>query len=211
MNITVELSSIREYMFNDRLVDSLMDAYSREMQAQGYTIVQEEYAQGKAALVRALSDEQLAVLEKAEGLCRENMKYAVEFAFFQGSCGFFQQLFSKDGPERPFQGLVVEEILTLPGLARHEDYFKKRQEINRLFDSLSSQLSSWHRDNLTSVETFWDEQLYGVLRHAFYLGYRRAMDSVKYSAGTQPPRNYGEMLAKLEYELDFAPNQNIPI
>ena len=40
MNITVELSSIREYMFNDRLVDSLMDAYSREMQAQGYTIVQ---------------------------------------------------------------------------------------------------------------------------------------------------------------------------
>ena len=210
MNITVELSAIREYMFNDRLLDSLLDACNREMEAADCTIVREEYLQGKAALCPALRDEQRAALEKAESLCRENMKYAMEFAFFQGCCGFFHQLFSKDRLERPFQGLVVEEILTLPGMARHKDYYKKRQETNLLFQTLSSQLPRRSQEELTSVESFWDEQLYGVLRHAFYMGYRRAMESVKYSVGTQPSKNYGDMLAMLEYELDYFPIQDFP-
>ncbi len=206
MDAKKELSDMKENMFNEHLLDCLLRAYEQEMESAGCTMIREEYIEGETALKAFMSQEQLAELEKIEVLCRDNMKYAMEFVFFQGCQAFYVQLFSPEAVEQPFRQLVVDKIMTLPGMAEHQSYCSRQQTINSLFESLAAQLPESCRENLTSVESFWDEQLYGVLRHSFYLGYFRAIDAAKAMENFQT-FNSCSMLSKLEYELGFAPQR----
>lgn len=206
MDIKAELADMKEGMFNDHLLDCLLMAYEQEMESAGCAMIREDYIEGKTALKPFLSQEQLAEMEKIEALYRDNMKYAIEFVFFQGCHAFYVQLFSPGAVEQPFRQLVVDGIMTLPGMAEHQPYYSRQQTINSRFESLATQLPKSCRESLTSVESFWDEQLYGVLRHSFYLGYLQAMDSARAPESFQASNTCCAMLSKLEYELGFAPH-----
>lgn len=204
MDIKAELSGMREIMFNDRLLDCLLTAYEQEMKAAHCTMIREDYIEGKTALKPFMSQEQLAELETIEALYRDNMKYAFEFVFFQGCHAFYVQLFSPGAVEQPFRQLVVEKIMTLPGMAEHQTYYIRQQTINSSFESMAAQLPRSCRESLTSVESFWDEQLYSVLRHSFYLGYLQAMGSAGAPDSSQASDTRRSMLSKLESELGFS-------
>lgn len=206
MNIIIELSAMRKRMFNDKLLNSLLEDYKREMEEAGFTLTEEEYGEGKEALSSILDDRQAAQLKEAEDLCWENMKYAMEFAFFQGCRGFFQQLFSKDPPKLPFKSLVLNKIMTMPSMSLHNGYYETREKFMDIFSSISEELSPWHQEYIISVESAWEERLYGILRHAFYLGYRHALSSVRDTDTSSQPLDFSDMLATVEYELGFAPN-----
>lgn len=205
INIEVELSTIRENMFNDRLLDCILLAYEQEMESAGCSAIMEDYLEGKTALEPFMSPELLVQALKIKELCRDNMKYAMEFAFLQGSHAFFRQLFSQEAMERPFHQLVVNSIMTMPGMTEHQPYYSRRQEVNRLWDSLAAQLPQDCRENLTAVECYWDEQLYGVLRHSFYLGFLQAMESVQAPGNSGSSGSCSEILSRVEYELDMTP------
>lgn len=210
MNVIIDFASLRERMFNDQLLDGLLGAYRREMEAADFTLPEDEYLEGKQALAPILSPQQLFLLEQAETLCRENMKYAMAFAFFQGCRAFFQQLFSRKPLEQPFHSLIVEQLLTMPNMAGHSIFYERHNRVQDIYQTLSGELNPWRQEHLTSVESAWDERLYGVLRHAFYLGYCQAMDSVRNCDGSRPSPDFPEMLALIEYELGFDPNRDIP-
>ena len=104
-----------------------------------------------------------------------------------------------------FHQLVENSIMTMPGMTEHQPYYSRRQEVNRLWDSLAAQLPQDCRENLTAVECYWDEQLYGVLRHSFYLGFLQAMESVQAPGNSGSSGSCSEILSRVEYELDMTP------
>lgn len=50
MNVIIDFASLRERMFNGQLLDGLLGAYRREMEAADFTLPEDEYLEGKQAL-----------------------------------------------------------------------------------------------------------------------------------------------------------------
>lgn len=178
MNIKKELNIMQERMFNDELLDTLITAYVQEREEHGIEDGEREYRTAKEALPALLSEEQKAALEKAEALCRENLRYAMRFSFSQGCYAGFQQFFVKDTPEDPFQTYVANQIMLVPNMSRYVEYDMRRDEINAIFEKLKGALRGEGREHMISLDSEWDNRLYGVLRHSFYMGYRYALSLI---------------------------------
>lgn len=100
----------------------------------------------------------------------------------------------------------MNKIMTMPNMSLHNGYYETREKFMDIFSSISEELSPWHQEYIISVESAWEERLYGILRHAFYLGYRHALSSVRDTDTSSQPLDFSDMLATVEYELGFAPN-----
>lgn len=75
-------------------------------------------------------------------------------------------------------------------------------EINKLFDNVMNELESKDKEYVTTIYCSCDEKNFGVLRYAFYLGYRYALSII----GDVKPLDIGKIVDKIlctEHELAF--------
>lgn len=203
MNVKNELKALAERMFNDELLGTLLEAYQQEANEDGYGIVEKEYSEGTEALSTILNEEQKTALIKMEKLCEENIRYGVKFGFASGVFAGFQQFFVEETTKQPFEDFIDNEILKEPNIKKHGGYYQRRCELNDINTALEEQLDTDNREHLISVYSAWDNRLYGVLRHSFYLGYRYAISVID---NVKPLSVSLDMTGKIlltEYELGF--------
>lgn len=183
MNLQNELTAMQGRMFTDELLNSLLGAYRQEMELMHFTAAEDDYAKAKPALERSLTDEQKSFLASIEASSQKNLKRAVSFGFSRGLYAGFNSAFVPDLPEDLFQPLVVDELLTMPNMQRYTEYSNERGKARILYSCLYGQVNDIVQEHLTSIESAWDERLYGVLRHAFDMGRRQAeslVDEIQY-------------------------------
>lgn len=174
MNLQNELTAMHERMFTDELLNSLLGAYRQEMELTHCTAAEDDYTKAKPALERSLTGEQKNTLASIEASWQKNLKRAVGFGFSRGLYAGFNKAFVPDAPEDLFQELVADELLTMPNMRRYAQFDSERAKALMLYSCLYAQVNDIAREHLTSVESAWDERLYGVLRHAFAMGLRQA-------------------------------------
>lgn len=56
---------------------------------------------------------------------------------------------------------------------------------------------------MISVYSAWDNRLYGVLRHSFYMGYRYAIEIINHVKPLSASINMNDKILLTEYELGF--------
>lgn len=203
MNFKNELGTLSERMFNSELLDTLLAAYRQEAEGDGYEIVEEEYSEGAETLSSVLNEKQKAALSQMENLYEENVMYGVRFGFTSGVFAGFQQFFVEETTKQPFEDFIVNQILIEPNMRKYVDYYQRRSELNHIYAMLEEQLDADNKEHLISVYSAWDNRLYGVLRHSFYLGYRYALSAIDC---VKPFNASLEMTAKTlltEYEPGF--------
>lgn len=183
MNLQDELTAMHKRMFTDELSNSLLGSYRQEMELMRFTVVEDDYARAKSALENSLTDGQKSTLADIEASWQKTLKRAVGFGFSRGLYAGFSKALVPDVPEDLFQSLVADELLTMPSMRRHPEYSGERDKALLLYNYLYAQANDITREHLTSIESAWDERLYGVLRHAFDMGLRQAVslvDEVRY-------------------------------
>lgn len=153
MHINHEIAEMKKRMFTDDLLHTILEAYQQETEADGFGTSALEYRKGKATLLSLLNEPQKEILAQAEALCRENLKYALEFGFSQGTYAGFQQFFTDSTPERPFHTYIVEQLLTMPNMKRHPGYYENRTRFNQLFDQVGKALDAEQKESLVAVES----------------------------------------------------------
>lgn len=82
-------------------------------------------------------------------------------------------------------------------------YASTRDQFNQCASLLEEQLEKEWREHVTTIYCGWDDRLYAVLRHGFYLGYRYGLYIM---ASSETGRLYGDMAGKFcssEHELAF--------
>ena len=178
MNLQDRLTVLQERMFTAEMPDILLDAYHLEMELRGFTIPEDDYKNGKAVLEHSLTDEQKNALHEIESSWEKNMKQAVCFGFLRGLYAGFQKAFVPNTPEDSFQTLVVDELLTMPNMQHYTEYSKVREKALMRYSYLYEQVNDFLQSHLTSIESAWDERLYGVLRYAFNSGCRQSLSLV---------------------------------
>ena len=178
MNLQDRLTALHKRMFTAEMPDILLDAYHMEMELRGFTIPEDDYKKGKAVLEHSLTDEQKSTLASVEASWEKNMKWSVGFGFLRGLYAGFQKAFVPDAPEDDFQTLVVDELLTMPSMQHYTEYYNERQKALLMHTCLYDQVNDIAQEHLTSIESAWDERLYGVLRYAFNVGYKHALSLV---------------------------------
>lgn len=190
-------------MFNDELLGTLLEAYQQEANEDGYGIVEKEYSEGTEALSTILNEEQKTALIKMEKLCEENIRYGVKFGFASGVFAGFQQFFVEETTKQPFEDFIDNEILKEPNIKKHGGYYQRRCELNDINTALEEQLDTDNREHLISVYSAWDNRLYGVLRHSFYMGYRYAIEIINHVKPLSASMNMIDKILLTEYELGF--------
>lgn len=203
MNVKNELKALAERMFNDELLGTLLEAYQQEANEDGYGIVEKEYSEGTEALSTILNEEQKTALIKMEKLCEENIRYGVKFGFASGVFAGFQQFFVEETTKQPFEDFIDNEILKKPNIKKHGGYYQRRCELNDINTALEEQLDTDNREHLISVYSAWDNRLYGVLRHSFYMGYRYAIEIINHVKPLSASMNMIDKILLTEYELGF--------
>ena len=203
MHFKGELAALAERMLPEELLDRILSAYREELEREGCPDSERDYAAGRQALEAALDEGQRAQLASMEEMGRRNLRYALRFGFHRGVYSAFGQRFSEAVPNHLFHILVENELLTQPCMQKYEPYYTHRLKLNAMYAVLREQLSQENGERLLSVYTAWDERLYGVLRYAFYLGFRHAVEIVGEVEPLKTAGNVAEGLLKTEYELGF--------
>lgn len=177
MNVKKELEAIKDRIFTEELLETVLAAYRQEMEEIGYGVSEKEYAQGKGALASVLDQEQKALLAKAERACWEDLAWGLRLAFDRGVFAGFQQYFVPDAPANPFQKLIMDG--TKPYKPRCTEGPAGEEEADSLFPRLHGQLDEGAQEHLVSIEAAWEDRLYGVLRYGFYMGYRASLSVIQ--------------------------------
>lgn len=196
MDIKKELPAITGRILHEDLIETLLSDYQAEMEEMDGGRIEAAYRAGISALSAGLNEKQAEMLRSFERLSEQMLHYAAQFGFAQGVHAGFRLQLVGDAPRYFFETLAEEEFLhpTKP------PYAVWRAESLALMQSLQDELGDILRAHAVSVESYWDERGYGILRHAFYLGCRYA---VFLTQGSEPPLWVNEKLRQVGQAMGF--------
>ena len=101
-----------------------------------------------------------------------NRDYAARYGFKCGITGALRQVYSANSePDGGFHRLLVEDLLVLPGMKRHDAYYSRLTLIHNLETSLSSILPAEASEDLTSIECTLSNRVYHAAISGFSIGY----------------------------------------
>lgn len=190
-------------MFSDSLLEHVLAAYRAELEKHNDRSAA-SYQESHSALESLLSAPLLAELASFETSCQECAKCAMEFACKRGLYVAFEQFFVPETSESPFYDFVEAEILL------HPAYQQARTACNRTFSALNAQLGTagdaHASTHLLAIQAAWDHRIHGVLRHAFYFGYRYAVSIIRELNPLDTPQTFIDKIFLTEHELGFPYN-----
>ena len=181
------LSAMDEATFSDSLLDDMLSTYKAVLAETGDAEIEQAYQSATEQLPKVLNDQQREMLTELELLYRMESKIALRISFSRGLYACFQHCFVKKNA-CTFEGLVLNQMLTVPEMERFPDYAQTRAEANALALKLGTTLDPFSREHLTSVEYCWDERSFGMLRYGYRLGYCAAQSIIMDIDPSQQPR-----------------------
>ena len=183
MRIDKELSAMSQRMLTDELLENIVEEYRREMQRIDFQIEEQDYETACRVLDSQLDSANKRLLKEAEALRCANNKHALEFGFERGMYVGFMQYFGRDTTKTPFQEYVQKEIFNDAALKCRVGFQYEMEAVNGIMLKLEAHLSEENIEHLTSISVAWDSRRYGILRYAFYLGYRNALRTIEKADG----------------------------
>lgn len=202
MNFEEEISALSQRILNEDLFDRLLQSYLDEEDKDPISKSENDYTEGRAALTAALSPESLKAVEKLEQLYHDYALQSMRYAFQRGIYGGFQQYLDPEASEQPFQTLVIEAG-AIQGTPLNDARSLLSLSLEQPTSALQAVLNAELNEHLISIDAAWEDRAYGIMRHAFYLGYRITL---RLLTGTEPYGVLHRMQGKLlltEYELGF--------
>ncbi|RKJ67736.1 hypothetical protein D7X33_24760 [Butyricicoccus sp. 1XD8-22] len=205
--IKPELEHMETRMLNGKLLDTLLNAYLTEIEDSDDQVSETEYQESSEALAAALSEAEKDELHILEGYGRVLLLEGMRFAFPRGIYAGFRHLYDENPPETLFSDLIHCNACELP-----PEMCCAQQVFRHQLDALDKMVyearpnPEAHKPllyHLASIDCTWGDRQYGIMRHAFYLGYRYALSIIR-DIDTIPA--YSKITAKtllLEHELAF--------
>lgn len=176
MTVGQRLSELNERIFDSALLDSLRAAYEEEEKSDpSLASLAEDYRSAKAALPHILNERQAADVALAESLSLEGEEWGMRFAYTRGVFSGFEQYFTPADAESAFKQRVADQLLWMPNMQYYKEHYKRCNRINALFEKAKKGLSESDAEKLTDIQLACADRQLGILRHAFYTGYRYAL------------------------------------
>ena len=190
-----------------RAFDSAYDEYIQEEYAgwaeENYKEEEGEYAEAMRSLPKVLSAEQMDKLKTMEANYQKNCEYAARYGFEAGLYSGFSQFFAgTDASESGLESSLMKSLMEMPGMTRHIDFHERNSDNLKLGEELDAGLSEDSQEHLVSVECAWGQRIHSAACHAFYCGYRAALQIID----TSHPLDAMEMIQNtllLEYKLGY--------
>ncbi len=199
MKVKDILTDMESRVFNGLYLKDICKLYDME----NFDDIEAEYKAGQDHLVEVLTNEQSMQLAKMEAAYTVRRSYAAEFGFKCGICGAFRQFFgyvnSSDGG---FHDLVVNDLLTMPKMMRHKEYYEKVQLCNEIDAAIMPMLSERDQEHLVSICAAWSQRVYSAALHGFYCGYRAAYNIME-SIDPLVKVKSADKILLMEYHLGF--------
>lgn len=202
MFIEKELSLLTQKIGTDELLDKIFRTYFKEMREEYFYDVEKEYQNSRQVLEQILEEEQEKSLKMIEELFKENMKYCVGFGFKKGLYFGFEQYFKEESTKDPFDEYVHDDLLTMPNMEKHREYYERRRKIKGLVEKIKENLSEDDSEQMIIFFCTFGERELGVLRHSFYIGYRYALDIVE-EIDLLGTAKIADKILYTEYKLGF--------
>lgn len=199
MKMSETLSALRQRMFTPELTDTLLATYREELEEEEESEI--EFHRSHQSLEESLTPAQKETLAEMETLCAKNVDYALEFAFHRGVYSSFQQLFQEKAEKDPFRNLVCAKILKNPEMQTQFSYARTRDQFNQCASRLEKQLDKEGNEHVTTIYCGWEDRLYAILRHGFYLGYRYGLSIIDQVMPIGTMEHMAENILRTEHEL----------
>lgn len=207
MQIKPELEHMEQRMLNNELLDTLLNAYLAEIEGSDDQVSETEYRESSEILAATLSEAEKDELRILEGYGRTLLLEAMRFAFPRGIYAGFQHLYDENPPETLFSDLINCKAYELPAEMSCAQHVFQHQS-----DALEKMVCEARPDpevykpllyHCTNVGFVWEDRQYGVMRHAFYLGYRYALSIIRHIAAIPAYRKIIAKTLLIEHELAF--------
>lgn len=205
LNVKAELERMERRMLNSKLLDTLLNAYLTEIEDSDDQISETEYRESSEALAAALSEAEKAELHILEGYGRALLLEGMRFAFPRGIYAGFQHLYNENPSESLFSELIncnTHEFPPEMGCA--QQVFRHQSEALDKMVCEARPNPEAHKPllyHLASIDCTWGDRQYGVMRHAFYLGYRYALSIIRGIATIPACSKITARTLLLEHEL----------
>lgn len=191
------------YRAFDSSYDNYLKADYDKWTKDAYQEEEQEYAVASAELAKILDAQQSEKLEATEKNYQANREYAARYGFQAGLFSGFGQYFGDlNVSEEGFDGALMKNLLEMPGMARHFEFYNRNEDILLLVKELDESLDEVAKEHLVSIECAWGQRIYSAACHSFYCGYRAAIALID----TVSPMEGYRMIANtlmLEYKLGY--------
>lgn len=138
-----------------------------------------DYAKGVQALDSVLTEDQQQKLKAMEDNYQLNMEYASRYGFKAGLySGFSQYFIGTEVAYEGFETILMKGLMEIPGMTRHQSYFKRSEESKAIADDLEKSLGESTYEYVLSVECAWGQRIHSAACHGFYCGYRAALNLI---------------------------------
>ena len=151
---------------------------------------------GYRHLLPLLTVDQKTSLEKMEQAYIQRRAYAAKYGFKCGLFGAFRQYFGASvAQDAGFQDLLCDDLLTQPGMQRHQENYADIELCNQLEQAILDGLSEEDQEHVVSITCAWQQRVYSAAHSAFYCGYQAGWKITEAIMPMAKIQNMGKILA----------------
>ena len=171
--------------------------------AKDYGDTEPDCKEGYRHLLLLLTAAQKTNLEKMEHAFANRQAYAAKYGFKCGMYGAFRQYFGASvAQDAGFQDLLCDDLLTQPGMQRHQENYTDIELCNQLEQAILECLSEKDHEYMVSITCAWQQRVYSAAHDGFYCGFRAAYDIIEAIVPMAKIHNMDKILTT-EYLLGY--------
>lgn len=199
MNVRDLLCGMEDRAMDSQFLKDIRAIYD----AKDYGDTEPDCKEGYRHLLLLLTAAQKTNLEKMEYAFSNRQAYAAKYGFKCGLFGAFRQYFGASvAQDAGFQDLLCDDLLTQPGMQRHQEYYADIELCNQLEQTILDGLSEEDQEHVVSITCAWQQRVYSAAHDGFYCGFRAAYDIIDAVVPMARIRNMDKILTT-EYLLGY--------
>lgn len=199
MNVRDLLCGMEDRAMDSQFLKDIRAIYD----AKDYGDTEPDCKEGYRHLLLLLTAAQKTNLEKMEHAFANRQAYAAKYGFKCGMYGAFRQYFGASvAQDAGFQDLLCDDLLTQPGMQRHQENYADIELCNQLEQTILDGLSEEDQEHVVSITCAWQQRVYSAAHDGFYCGFRAAYDIIEAIVPMAKIRNMDKILTT-EYLLGY--------
>lgn len=197
------LIQLSKRMFTDEFLNQLLNNQYREFIARGDDGTDADLKAARQALPSILGDKGMTALGKWEQLFHQQAKYQAEQAFQSGCFATFRYYFTPNPGHNAFDSLLNPSSITKNNIESDT----LNQSILQFQEALAAPLTANGQEHILSIACAWEQWIYGVQRHSFYLGCSYAASIIRSFTQEDGQEKLTEWMQNTESGLGFTLNR----
>lgn len=199
MNVGDLLFGMESRSMDDKYLEDICALYD----AKDCGNTEPDCQEGYRHVLPLLTSDQKMSLEKLEQAFTNRRAYAAKYGFKCGLFGAFRQYFgASDAQDAGFQNFLCDDLLTQPGMQRHQENYADVELCNQLEQTILDDLSEEDQEHVVSITCAWQQRVYSAAHDGFYCGFRAAYDIIEAIVPMARIRNMDKILTT-EYLMGY--------